>query len=349
VVAGNGNSKIRAGIFASKALALLAAFILPAGLLFQWCATKVDERHYSMPGVLVQVDGHRMHLDCRGQGSPTVLLDAGLGDSAATWALVQPQVAEFTRVCSYDRPGLGWSEESSGARDSRHVATALEDLLLQAHIAGPYVLAGHSFGGYNQLVFQSLQPDQVVGMVLVDSSHPDQLNRRPGPSFEEYASDMRWKVLAAPFGLQRLMGWCSDDYTFPKAPLAWRRVAPLAMALDCRTSTFRVTRDELLAFRQSGRQVAAVTTLHGLPLIVLSHDPQVGSGYPPKLDAEAEKQWDAMQEELRALSTNSKRVIARTSMHYVESYRPELVVQAIREVLVASQNGHAIAAATSEQ
>ena len=142
-----GNAKIRAVIFASKALALLAAFILPAGLLFQWCATKVDERHYSMPGVLVQVDGHRMHLDCRGQGSPTVLLDAGLGDSAATWALVQPQVAEFTRVCSYDRPGLGWSEESSGARDSRHVATALEDLLLQAHIAGPYVLAGHSFGG----------------------------------------------------------------------------------------------------------------------------------------------------------------------------------------------------------
>ena len=338
----------RALVLAST-LTLLAVFILVAGLLFQWCATKIDERRYPMPGVLMEVHGHRMHLDCRGQGSRTVLLDAGLGDSASTWALVQPQVAQFTRVCSYDRPGLGWSEGSSEARDSRHVAAELEELLLRAHIAAPYILVGHSFGGYNQLVFQSLHPDQVAGMVLVDSSHPDQMNRLPGPSFEDYANDMRWKVLTAPLGLQRLEGWCRDDYTFPDAPLAWRQAAPEAMALDCRTSAFRATRDEFLAFRESGRQVAAVTTLHALPLIVLSHDPQVGSGYPSTMDPEAEKQWSAMQEELRALSTNSKRVIARTSRHYVESYRPELVIQAIREVMVASQTGQSIAAANSEQ
>jgi pimeloyl-ACP methyl ester carboxylesterase len=349
VDAGEGNTKTRAMIFAVKALALLAVLIPLAGLLFQWCATKIDAWRYPMPGVLVEVHGHRMHLDCRGQGNPTVLLDAGLGDSASTWALVQPQVAQFTRVCSYDRPGLGWSEETSGARDSLHVASELEELLLQAHIAGPYILVGHSFGGYNQLAFESLHPDQVVGIVLVDSSHPDQLHRLPGSSIEEEAAEMRWKVLAAPFGVQRLMGWCRDDYTFPHAPFGWKQVAPVAMALDCRTSTFRATRDEMLAFRQSGKQVATVTTLHALPLIVLSHDPQLGAGFPPAIAAQAEKQWNAMQEELRALSTNSKRVIARTSMHYVEAYRPELVIQAIREVLAASQTGHTIAAATSEQ
>ena len=349
MVTRSSSFKIRALSFTAKTLASLAAFILLGGLLFQWCATRVDERRYPMPGVLVEVEGHRMHLDCRGQGSPTVLLDAGLGDTASTWALVQPQVAQFTRVCSYDRPGLGWSEHSSEPRDSQHVAAALEELLVQAHIAGPYILVGHSFGGYNQLVFQSLHPDQVVGMVLVDSSHPDQLRRLPGPSFEDYASDMRWKALAAPFGLQRLEGWCRDDYTFANAPLAWRQVAPAAMALDCRTSTFPATRDEFLAFRQSARQVAAVTTLRALPLIVLSHDPQIGSGYPPNIDPELEKQWDAMQEELRALSTNSKRVIARSSKHYVQCYRPELVIQAIQDVFVASQTGHTIAAATSEQ
>jgi pimeloyl-ACP methyl ester carboxylesterase len=298
---------------------------------------------------MVEVNGHRMHLDCRGEGSPTVVLDAGLGDSASTWSLVQPEVAKYTRVCSYDRPGLGWSESASEPRDTRHVATQLHDLLVQAHIPGPYLLVGHSFGGYNQLVFQSLYPDQVVGIVLVDSSHPDQGNRLPGPSMEQYAAEMRWKARAAPFGLQRLMGWCRDDYTFPNAPQAWRQVAPVSIALDCRSSVFPATYDEFLAFRESGRQVAAVTALHELPLIVLSHDPQVGIDFPPAVAAEGERQWNAMQEELRALSTNSKRVIARSSMHYIESYRPELVIEAIREVFTAAGTGQTITVATSEQ
>jgi pimeloyl-ACP methyl ester carboxylesterase len=349
VSARNRMSMAGALVFAGKVVVSSAVLILAAGLVFQWCATMLDERRYPMPGILVEVHGHRMHLDCRGEGSPTVVLDAGLGDSASTWALVQPEVAKFTRVCSYDRPGFGWSEESAGKRDSRHVAAELEDLLLQAHIAGPYLLVGHSFGGYNQLVFHSLYPDQVVGIVLVDSSHPDQGNRLPGISMEQYAAAMRWKMLAAPFGVQRLMGWCRDDYRFPNAPQAWQKVAPVSIALDCRSSVFRATYDELLAFRESGRQVATVTTLHALPLIVLSHDPQVGSGFPPERAAEAEKQWNAMQEELRALSTNSKRVIARTSMHYVESYRAELVIQAIREVFTAAGTGQKITTGTSEE
>jgi pimeloyl-ACP methyl ester carboxylesterase len=349
VAARNRMSIAGALVFAGKAVVSSAVLVLAAGLVFQWCATKLDERRYPMPGIMVEIHGHRMHLDCRGEGSPTVLLDAGLGDSASTWALVQPEVAKFTRVCSYDRPGLGWSEQSSGKRDSRHVAAELEDLLLQAHIAGPYLLVGHSFGGYNQLVFQSLYPDQVVGIVLVDSSHPDQANRLPGISMEQYAADMHWKVLAAPFGVQRLMGWCRDDYTFPNAPQAWQQVAPVSIALDCRSSVFRATYDELLSFRESGRQAATVTSLHALPLIVLSHDPQVGSGFPPEKAPEAEKQWNAMQEEFRALSTNSKRVIARTSMHYVESYRAELVIQAIREVFTVNGTGRKITGGTSEE
>jgi pimeloyl-ACP methyl ester carboxylesterase len=349
VVARNRKSMAGTLVFAGKAVVSSAVLILAAGLVFQGSATMLDERRYPMPGIMVEVHGHRMHLDCRGEGSPTVLLDAGLGDSASTWALVQPEVAKFTRVCSYDRPGLGWSEKSSGKRDSLHVAAELEDLLLQAHIAGPYLLVGHSFGGYNQLVFQSLYPDQVVGIVLVDSSHPDQANRLPGISTEQYAAGMRWRIFAAPFGLQRLMGWCRDDYTFPNPPQAWQQVAPVSIALDCRSSVFRATYDELLAFRESGKQAAAVATLRALPLIVLSHDPQVGSGFPPDEAPEGEKQWNAMQEELRALSTNSKRVIARTSMHYVESYRAELVIHAIREVLTATRTGQKITTGTSEE
>lgn len=349
MAAPNRKSITSALILAGKALLSLAVLLLVAGLVFQWSTTKLDEHRYPMPGEMVEVNGRRMHLDCRGQGSPTVVFDAGLGDSASTWSLVQPEVAKFTRACSYDRPGLGWSDPASVPRDSQHVAAQLEDLLQQAHIAGPYLLVGHSFGGYNQLVFQSLYPDQVVGIVLVDSSHPDQEHRLPGPSMDGYAADLRRKTLGSPFGLQRLMGWCRDDYTFPNAPQAWQQVAPVSIALDCRTPVFRTTYDEMLAFHESGKQVAAVTTLHALPLIVLSHDPQVGAGFPPNVSAEAEKQWNAMQEELRALSTNSKRVIARTSKHYIESYRPELVIQAIHEVYTAAKTGQTITAATTTQ
>jgi pimeloyl-ACP methyl ester carboxylesterase len=328
-----------------------AVLLLPlCGLVYQWAATRWDEHRYPMPGRWVEVEGHRMHLDCRGAGSPTVLLDAGLGDSSATWALVQPQVARFTRVCSYDRPGLGWSEPAPGPRDSVHVAALVEDLLKNAHVAGPYILVGHSFGGYNQLLFWSLHHDQVAGMVLVDSSHPDQLNRFP-PSLspEAYIPTLKYKLLGWPFGLGRLLRWCRDDYTFPDISQAWQQAAPPAIALDCRLSTLRSARDEELWFRRSGQEAASITTLGNLPLVVLSHDPQMGSGFPPEIAQSAEKQWSSMQEELRSLSTNSKRIIARRSMHYVEAYRPELVIRAIHDVYVASISRGSIAAPTSEE
>jgi pimeloyl-ACP methyl ester carboxylesterase len=330
---------------------LATVLLLPlCGLAYQWIATRWDEHRYPMPGRLVEVEGHRVHLDCRGTGSPTVLLDAGLGDSSATWALVQPQVARFTRVCSYDRPGLGWSDPSSGPRDSVHVAALVEDLLKRAHVEGPFILVGHSFGGYNQLLFWSSHSDQVAGMVLVDSSHPDQLNRFPSSlSPEVYVLTLRYKLLGWPFGLGRLLGWCRDDYTFPGISQAWQQAAPAAIALDCRSSTLRSMRDEELWFRRSGQEVASITTLGNLPLIVLSHDPRTESGFPPEVAQSAEKQWSSMQEDLRSLSTNSKRIIARQSMHYVEAYRPELVIRAIRDVYVASISSGSVAEPTSEQ
>ena len=277
----------------TAALILIAAvLLLPlCGLAYQWAATRWDEHRYPMPGRFVEVEGHRMHLDCRGAGSPTVLLDAGLGDSASTWALVQPQVARFTRVCSYDRPGLGWSDPAPGSRDSAHVAALVKALLKNAHVEGPYILVGHSFGGYNQLLFWSLHRDQVKGIVLVDSSHPDQLNRFP-PSLspEAYVPTLRYKLLGWPFGLGRLLGWCRDDYTFPQISPAWQEAAPAAIALDCRSPTLPAMREEELWFRRSGQEVAPIRSLSNLPLIVLSHDPRMGGGFPPEIAQSIEQQ-----------------------------------------------------------
>jgi pimeloyl-ACP methyl ester carboxylesterase len=338
-----------AGILGAWCAGLLV-LLLAAGFAYQILATHRDELRYPMRGQMVEVDGHRLHLDCEGEGQPTVVMDAGLGDSAVTWALVQPKVAEFTRACSYDRPGFGWSDEANVPRDSEHVARQLHELLANAGIAGPYILVGHSFGGLNQLVFRSLYPREVVGMVLVDSSHPDQLTRLPAAtSIEAYAASTRYRPLGAVFGLGRLLGWCRDDYTFPRVGDAWQKVAPEAIALDCRTATFRATRAEEFAFRESAREAGSTGSLGSLPLVVLSHDPRVGIGFMPETAAQAEPAWDQMQEELRGLSTNSHRVIAAGSMHYVESYRPELVIAAIREIYNAATSGISIAAPTSRE
>lgn len=335
-----------AGVTGMGLLVLLAA----AGLVYQQAATCLDERRYPMRGQMVEVDGHKLHLDCSGAGAPTVVMDAGLGDSSIVWALVQPEVAEFARVCSYDRPGYGWSDEANVPRDSEHAARQLHQLLTSAGIVGPYILVGHSFGGLNQLVFALLYPHEVVGMVLVDSSHPDQLSRFPASySPEAYYTAARYRVPEASFGLGRLLGWCRDDYTFPGVGAAWQKIAPEAIALDCRTSAFRASLAEGFAFRESAWEAKSVVSLGSMPLVVLSHDPETGSGFPAERDDELERAWNEMQEELRGLSSNSRRVIAIGSRHYVECYRPELVVGAIRQVYDASRSGASIAAPTSRE
>src|SRR5215208_3224317 len=125
-----------------------------------------------MPGQLIDVDGHRLHLSCTGAGAPTVVLEPGAGEMSSNLGWITPAVARDTRVCVYDRAGRGWSEPASTAQDGAQIATNLHTLLQRGHVPGPYVLAGHSFGGLYVLTFAARYPDEVAGMVLVDSTAP---------------------------------------------------------------------------------------------------------------------------------------------------------------------------------
>ncbi|MCU1298806.1 MAG: alpha/beta hydrolase fold protein [Acidobacteriaceae bacterium] len=305
-----------------------------AGAAFQSVEAHFEASRYPFPGTLVDIGGERLHINCTGQGSPTVIMDAGLGDSSVTWELVQPEVSKFTRVCSYDRAGYGWSEGPTQPRTTGNIVSELERLLSAAHVSGPYILVGHSFGGFNVRVFASRHLDQVAGMVLVDSSHPDQLNRFP-PSAQPESVMRHYEIgiWTMPLGVPRILGWCRDDYTFPNQPLAWTRIAPEAIALDCQPLTWHTLLAEELEFRENSRAVAATGTLGDKPLVVLSHDPEVGSGFPPAEAPSAERAWTDMQEELRHLSSRSKRIVAKSSGHYIEVYRPELVINAVRDIV----------------
>ena len=140
-------------------------------------STALQARAQTMPGALVSIGGHRLHLQCTGSGSPTVVLEPGLGGASTDMQWIASAVAADTRVCVYDRAGRGWSDEANGPQDAAHIASDLHTLLGRAHIPGPYVLAGHSFGGLYILSFAAQFPNQVAGMVLLDSTEP-----RPAPA-----------------------------------------------------------------------------------------------------------------------------------------------------------------------
>jgi pimeloyl-ACP methyl ester carboxylesterase len=298
--------------------------------LYQNISEARDRRFNPMPGKLVDVGGYKMHIDCTGQGSPTVILDSGLGDSYLTWRKVQPQIAQFTRICSYDRAGMGYSDSSRKLRTSREIAEELHALLHNAGVSPPYILVGHSMGGYDVRLYASLYGGDVTGMVLVDSSHPDQQKRLP-PAINDldagWLREAEFLEFTTPFGLPRLLGFCSHDDE--------------VRAADCNFHSARENVAELRAFPESAAQAAATGSLGNLPLAVLSHDPDKPQpDLPEDLVKPFHDAWAQMQEELAQLSTRSTHVIAKNGGHYIQLDRPDVVIEAVRNVVEQARQAH---------
>jgi pimeloyl-ACP methyl ester carboxylesterase len=305
-------------------LFLIIVFILAiAGFLYENISEARDRRFNRMTGRLVDVDGRKMHIDCTGEGIPTVILDSGLGDTYLSWRKVQPEIAKFAQVCSYDRAGLGYSDPSSQPRTSQVIATELHALLQAAHVPPPYILVGHSMGGYDVRVYANMFRNDVVGMVLVDSSHPDQENRFP-PELKSmegsWQREAEFLEYGMPFGIPRLMSLCEDD--------------PVQRAAECNWHSAREGAAEMKAFSQSAAQAAGAGSLGDMPLAVLSHDPDKPSAeLPPDLAKSTNQAWEKMQEELAHLSTRGTQTVAKNSGHYIQLDRPELVIDAVRNIV----------------
>src|ERR671938_464341 len=196
-----------------RTLAALVGLIVVLGLVgasYEAIAAAGDARRYPSPGQLVDVGGYRLHIQCVGTGSPTVVLDAGLGGSSLDWSLIQPELGRTTRVCAYDRAGMGWSDAGPQPRTPRQIADELHTLLTNAGIAGPYVLVGHSLAGKNVRLFTIAHPDQVAGMVLVDA-RSEYVDANTSPAEEQAfqranaAQALLYRV-ARSVGLVRLIG-----------------------------------------------------------------------------------------------------------------------------------------------
>ena len=166
-------------------LLFLALLLVAAGVGWeQWVRAKLG-RDMPPPGRLVEVDGRAMHLRCAGQGSPVIVLEAGLGPEGSTsWDPVFDELSQISRVCAYDRAGILWSAPGPRPRDAHQVVEELHTLLASAGEAQPFVLVGHSLGGLFARVYAARHGDEVAGLVFVDASHPDQLERIPPEALE---------------------------------------------------------------------------------------------------------------------------------------------------------------------
>ena len=337
-------------------LFLLIVAAAVCGIIYQAVSTAYGDHKFPAPGILLDIGGRSMHIYCTGNAAaasaspnessaPTVILDAGLGDfSISSWVTVQPDISRFARVCSYDRAGIGWSDSapSSDPRDAEHIAADLDALLKAAKVPGPYILVGHSLAGYYVRVFASHHRDEVAGVVLVDSSYPNQFHLFPTSMMKFAHSQLMLLKILPPvmiFGFPRLFGACSGFP--PNTPAALLAAQNEIADRECRYSAANSIKREFEAIDASSAQVIAAGDLGDTPLVVLSQDPTNSTdGLPPNISAEFHASWKKFQDDLTHLSSNSSHVIAIGSGHYIQRTRPDLVLAAIHKLLTPSTPTH---------
>ena len=283
------------------------------GYIYEIIAEAADAKAYPPPGQLVDVGGHRLHINCTGSGSPTVVIEAGLGDWSTSWAgYVQPEVAKTTRVCTYDRAGLGWSEAAQLPSDTAQFAKELHTLLQNANIPGPYVMVGHSLGGFIVRIFAHDYASEVAGVVLIDSMNPKQVTESLSNSLAQMSSI---QAVVARFGVGRLI---------VKLPAIASGAPPNGEAyypLFIRPGSFQTTAKEYQQLPASAAEASAVQTFGDLPLIVLTARLNDNPGWP---------EW---QNELLQLSSNSEHLFAENSGHVIQFDQPDAAVSAILKMV----------------
>src|SRR3989475_13142288 len=287
-------------------LIVLAAL---AGATYQSLATRKDLALTPPPGQLVNIGGHRLHLWCTGAGTPAVVLDTGLGGSSAEWGYVQPEVARFTRVCSYDRAGMGYSDPGPSPRTARRIASELATLIDRSGIDGRLVLVGASSGGFNVRVFASDHPQRVAGLVLVDASHEDQAHEVPRLA--------RFVRLLSTVGVLRRVCVSFGTRVESVAPSARQ----FARATSFRAAGYQAAADEIIHIRESASEVRSSRRKLTIPVVVITG----GRG--------ADAAWRDLQRDQVTLSKRGCQIIAQQSGHVVAMDQPQVVVDAVRTVV----------------
>jgi pimeloyl-ACP methyl ester carboxylesterase len=330
----------RGCLFFVKRRVLIIIVVLVAlpilGFTYETVMGSGDAQRYPPAGQLVAVSGHKMHLYCTGQGGPTVVLESGAADYSLGWTRVQPELSKTTRVCSYDRAGLGWSDPGPEPRDPQQIATELHSLLVTAGISAPYVIVGHSIGGKYVRMFAGLYPSEVVGMVLVDARHEsleprDRTPEQNARDRDAYRSSLNLYAVLGRLGVVRLFGVALLQSANPP-------VRNLPTDIQGQMALIAVQQDTLDTMVTEGAggttndtQLQAAT-LGNMPLVVLT----------ARTSLQAEPRWEKAQQAQTVLSTNSRWQIVEDSSHVIQLDEPANVISAVQNVIKSAQSGSSL-------
>ena len=316
-----------------------------AGYIYQRIGLTRDRRRFTAPGRLIDCGGHRLHLVESGSGRPAVVLESGIAASSLSWSLVQPEVAKFARVCSYDRAGFGWSEAHGGVLALRGLVENLRGALREAAIPCPIVMVGHSFGGLIARAYAAWYPDEVLGLVLVDPVLPEEwvaidekqrrllalgvrLSRR-GAWLARFGA-VRLSLALLALGATRIAQWIVRFASGKGSSVAGRLVGevqklpralwPVIQAHWSDAKSFETMAAYLQALPASAAAVEEERKPDGIPLTILSA---------AKATSRQRKEWDV----LAARGDPGTHLIAARSGHWIPFDEPELVVEAVREMV----------------
>jgi pimeloyl-ACP methyl ester carboxylesterase len=291
----------------------LAALVL---MLWLWIIPMPTEPSLRPRGELFDVGGHMLHIQCEGEGRPVVVLDAGLGGASSDWRKVQPELATTNRTCIYDRAGYGRSDSGPPPRTSGRIAAELRTLLMLAELPPPYLLVGHSFGGFNVRLFAGLFPTDTAGVVLIDSPHEEQASALFNQGILGFLDPKGW-----------LRSFWSPDLLSSLPPDS----SAIAEMLGMQAKTWHTIANEAAAFDISGQELQATPMPTDIPLGILMHgrrifpDGAIGDGL--------EQNWLRANRDLVRKQRQGYLAFAAESGHFIHVDQPERIVEMVRKVL----------------
>lgn len=295
-----------------KILSASIVMLLLVGFVYQSYSSYVDSVSFEKPGEMIDVGGYSLYVEDTGVGKVTVIFDSGMGDDLSVWNKVAEEVSQFSRVITYDRAGLGWSEQSPRERDSKVIVAELHSVLKEKDLTGPIILVGHSFGGINMQRYALTYPKHIAALVLVDSAHEDQINKMPQANFlQKYL--FKFGMWAAPFGIPRL--YLSNTN-------------PEEKAKKSTTQHQYTSLDEAKYFPKSLSELSELAPHFGdMPLVVIARNKASSEINNTK---NKDLIWANLQENIAARSTNSTIIFSRERHHSIHKMQPEVVIEAIQ-------------------
>ena len=317
-------------------LLIVVTFVIVAGFIYEQISRSIVDDKFPAQGDFASIDDHKLHYIRKGTMAPTVVFDSGLGDGVFSWFKIQNKVSEYTSTISYDRAGILWSERGSSPKSSKQISADLHELLIKSKAQKPYIIVAHSLSGLTLRNYISEHNEDILGVVFVDVSHPDQLNRFPKNAGSLISEIPDWLInFGNHIGVVRLF----FNLTYPNT----NENDPINIRVNAlRSKSIPATLEERLNFVSIANEAANINTFGNIPLVIITGASPDRFKYLKNktLEKQFNSIWSELQKDLLKLSSNSKQILATKSGHTVQMEQPEVVIESIIQIILKYKSKH---------